>query len=367
MEKRTNTARWIESAGRWQINVQRDGRRRSFYSSTPGRKGQREANAKADAWLVDGIEKAGRRVSELYVEYIASQKENTSRSHWRGVVSRYNTHIGPQIGHKRLDKLTEQDLQNIINRAYSKKGLAAKTLGNIRADLVSFLRFCRRANAATLNPEGLLIPASAKRPQKSVVPPADLLKLFNVDTTLYRGKRAPEPYIHAFRLEVLTGMRPGEIMGLRWENVRSGEIHLHRAVNYFGEVTQGKNKNAVRCITLSALAAAELEAQRTLTGDLDSVFEISSEQTYYRHWLRCLEANGMQRVTPYELRHTFVSIAKQLPEGMVKSIVGHSQSMDTFGVYGHEIQGDAGETAKRINNIFSGLLGLDSKAGQKGG
>ena len=58
MGKRTNTAAWSEKHKRWQINVQRDGKRRSFYSSTPGRTGQREANAKADAWLDDGIERA---------------------------------------------------------------------------------------------------------------------------------------------------------------------------------------------------------------------------------------------------------------------------------------------------------------------
>ncbi len=45
---------------------------------------------------------------------------------------------------------------------------------------------------------------------------------------------------------------------------------------------------------------------------------------------RCCEYNGITVVTPYELRHTFVSIAKSLPAGMVKSIVGHSESMDTL-------------------------------------
>ena len=49
--KRTNTAKWIESAHRWQINVQKDGVRKTFVSAKPGRTGQREANAKADAWL----------------------------------------------------------------------------------------------------------------------------------------------------------------------------------------------------------------------------------------------------------------------------------------------------------------------------
>ena len=37
MGKRTNTAAWQEKQGRWRIDVQKDGKRRSFYSSTPGR------------------------------------------------------------------------------------------------------------------------------------------------------------------------------------------------------------------------------------------------------------------------------------------------------------------------------------------
>lgn len=47
MGRRTNTATW--NGKRWRIDVQKDGARKSFYSSKPGRTGQREANAKADA------------------------------------------------------------------------------------------------------------------------------------------------------------------------------------------------------------------------------------------------------------------------------------------------------------------------------
>ena len=48
-KNRTNTAEWLEEQRRWQIKVQRDGVRRTFTSSVPGRAGQREANQKADA------------------------------------------------------------------------------------------------------------------------------------------------------------------------------------------------------------------------------------------------------------------------------------------------------------------------------
>ena len=356
MDRRTNTATWNEAQKRWKINVQRDGRRRSFYSSIPGRKGQREANAKADAWLVDGVDNTGAKVSALYADFIEAKKAGTSRSHWQGVESRWKNHICPAIGNKRIDRLTENDLQAIINRAHAQLGLAQKTLCNLRADLVAFLKFCRRAKVTTMTPEGLTIPASAPRPQKRIIQPRDLLKLFNCDTTLYRGKRVPEPYIHAFRLEVLTGLRPGEINGLAWADVAGMNLHLKRAVNTYGETTEGKNRNAVRRVPLSALAAAEIEAQRALTGGGASVFEISCLQTYRKHWLRYLASNGMEHSTPYELRHTFVSIAKQLPAGLVKALVGHSQSMDTFGVYGHEVEGEASDTAQRVNALFEDIL-----------
>lgn len=55
MGKRVNTAVWLEKQQRWQIKVQKDGVRRTFTSSKPGRTGQREVNRKADAWLDEGI------------------------------------------------------------------------------------------------------------------------------------------------------------------------------------------------------------------------------------------------------------------------------------------------------------------------
>ena len=70
MGKRTNTAKWMENQRRWQINVQKDGVRRSFTSSKPGRTGQREANAKADAWLDDGIMSMSKRVRDVWPKFI---------------------------------------------------------------------------------------------------------------------------------------------------------------------------------------------------------------------------------------------------------------------------------------------------------
>lgn len=73
-EKRTNTAFWVEKEKRWCIAVQKNGTRKRFYSSTPGRSGQREANAKADAWLDDSIRDGKKKVAALYAQWVEELK-----------------------------------------------------------------------------------------------------------------------------------------------------------------------------------------------------------------------------------------------------------------------------------------------------
>lgn len=56
------------------------------------------------------------------------------------------------------------------------------------------------------------------------------------------------------------------------------------------------------------------------------------------------------------MRHTFISIAKNLSEGQIKPIVGHSKNMDTFGVYGHEVNGELEKTATELSRLFDDIL-----------
>jgi len=58
----------------------------------------------------------------------------------------------------------------------------------------------------------------------------------------------------------------------------------------------------------------------------------------------------------YELRHTFVSITKSLPEGYLKQLVGHSKDMDTYGIYSHEIASDKENAAQMIQDIFDSIF-----------
>lgn len=351
--KRTNTAKWVESAHRWQINVQKDGVRKTFTSAKPGRTGQREANAKADAWLDEGLVSRKVRVADAWAEFFARMQKTTSASNWRPMDSRWRTWIEPRIGKRRLEGLTDQQAQEIIDDAFA-AGRSKKTLKNIQGDLSGFFDFCRRSGYMTRVPE-LKIPEGARCKERTILRPRDFTILMNVDTTLYQRGREKDQYIHFYRLAVLTGMRPGELLGLRWADVEPGRVNIRQAVNITGEVTRGKNENAVRRVILSDLAQREIDAQRRLTGHREAVFDGANEQYILKRWHAYATANGLTQCSLYELRHTFVSIAQNLPEGQLRRLVGHSRSMDTYGVYAHLVDGSGADDAARLNEVFGRL------------
>lgn len=362
--KRTNTAQWIESRNRWQINVQKDGIRKTFTSSTPGRTGQREANAKADAWLDDGINNTKIKVRQAAEQYIESLKLSTSKSHWIKYECFFKNQINPYIGNVRVENINEQHLQDVIARSYG-TGLAKKTLMNLRACLVAFIKYCRKNKLTTLLPEDLTIPKDAKVGEKQILQPAHLKTLFADNMTTYRNKPKADMFIYAYRFHVLTGLRPGELIGLKWSDIRDGTVYLRRAINILGETTTGKNNNARRNFALNIFTSALLNEQKQLQEENNIISDyVFSDKygnpirsaTYKDNWQRYREYHNMPHVTPYELRHTFVSAVKTLPEGYLKQLVGHSKDMDTYGVYSHEMDRDMSETATMVQNIFRDIL-----------
>jgi len=49
-------------------------------------------------------------------------------------------------------------------------------------------------------------------------------------------------------------------------------------------------------------------------------------------------------------------MAKTLPEGAVKPLVGHSRQMDTYGIYAHLIEGEEKETTAALESVLQKIL-----------
>ncbi|MGI5971828.1 MAG: tyrosine-type recombinase/integrase, partial [Oscillospiraceae bacterium] len=214
----------------------------------------------------------------------------------------------------------------------------------------------------------LKIPAGAKPSQKTILAPEALKTLFSSDITTYHGKPIKDFYIHAYRFAVLTGMRPGELLGLRTRDIRGDIVTIRQSVNDNNEITRGKNKNARRTYQLGELALKELEAQRRMLMAAGKISEYVFpreetmdfiNQAFFRsRWKRYCAANGITAaLTPYELRHTFVSVNVEMPIGLKKMVMGHSENMDTEGVYGHQKKGDMELAAQYIDAAFKKIIG----------
>lgn len=211
-------------------------------------------------------------------------------------------------------------------------------------------------------PEDLTIPNGAKHSRKNVLLKDDLEKLFSLDQTTYYGNVVQDFLINAYRFAVVTGLRPGECIGVEIKDIVGDKLCLKRSVNVHGEETSGKNNNARRVFKLTPTALDIIEDQlaflkknkiksKYLFPKLDG--SRVTYQTLHQNWERYREYNEFNYVTLYELRHTFVSMAKNLPPAYLKSLVGHSKDMDTLGVYGHEMEGEQEEIANMLENNLS--------------
>ena len=371
MSTRKTEASWVESRQRWQINVQRNGQRRTFTSSVRGKRGKIEAEQKADSWLADRTTGESTKLSVVANGYLEHVEAATSHGYWIQQKQYIDAYINPRIGNKKISALTENDLQGVIDAAY-KHGLSRKSLQNLRACIMAVIKYARRSKYTKFIPEGLIIPAGAKKSEKEILPVEDLRKLFSMSATTYRGKIVAEDwYINAYRLIVLTGLRPGELFGLKWDDVAGSTLRVKRSVNKFREVTQGKNDNAQRNIVLTGLAAEVLEAQREKMKKegclkLKWVFpdpdrgDASGHEKFFLYFRRYKRYNNFcSDTSPYELRHTYVSVCDDMPIGLKKKVVGHSQSMDTEGIYGHQKAGDLARAAQYSDNAFKRFLNID--------
>lgn len=366
MSERKNEAVWIENRQRWQINVQSDGVRRTFTSSTKGKKGKIEAEKKADKWLETHLIGESTKCDVMLDRFYEHKKATTSKPNYTQIEYYSRAFIKPVIGHKRIGGITEGDLQAVIDTAYIKSGLAKKTLTNIRATLVAFMKYCRKAKVTALFPEALEIPKKAKRYEKHIAQPEDLKKLFSSEMTMRYKKICQDHFIHAYRFAVLTGLRPGELLGLQWGDLSGDILTIRRSVNDDGDITDGKNENAQRKISVKGMARAELDAQKTLLlgkGIISKwIFpaqdaEYSRQKRYRSAWAHYCEYNSLSKVTPYELRHTYVSVNDEMPDGLKKKALGHSENMDTEGVYGHLKTGDLERIAEYGDAALKKIIG----------
>lgn len=363
-QTRKTEAIWIDAQSRWQIKVQVSGKRKAFYSFTPGRKGKIEAERKADAWLDDGASEDP-RLETAWADFLVELSKTTGTLNYQKHESVGRIWVlTPTLKLKRISAITIQDWQNVLN-AMSEAGLAKKTISGARGCITAFYRYCRKCRLPLERPEYLTIPTSAPVGQRSILQPDKLKTLFQVNWIEKYGKRSTCFYILAWRFIVLSGLRRGELCGLKTEDLQGNVLYIHRSINRVNEETTGKNDNARRYMVLSSRLLSLLEDQKKMLKEHhvispyifpDACGARTNPNNLYKAWSTYRKQHDMG-CSIHEMRHTMISIVQHdVPDTLLKSVVGHSKAMDTKGIYGHAVDGDALRASQLIDDVFGRIL-----------
>jgi len=307
---------------------------------------------------VDGSASAA-SVWTKWVESLVSKDAITKAN------SFFTLYVAPVFLKKPISKITEGDLQTILDSAV-KKGLAWKSIANIRGSLAAFAKWVRMNHYANISTQDLSISKTAKKGKKEILQPDDIRKMWQDNNSVY---------INLFRIAVLTGLRPGELVGLKWSDINDSRLHVQRSINNKGKITPGKNENATRTIWLGKYELDVLEDQRKLLKKRGIISpwmfprkdgNHTSQSTVVNSWqLYCKKTGISSKVTPYGWRHTFVSINNDMPSGLKSRRVGHAISMDTEGIYGKAVVGEDEQASQYVEQRFDAIFSDSQKHTQK--
>lgn len=182
-------------------------------------------------------------IAELMPKFLDERNGLTSFSDYDRTKHNLKNWILPYLGEIKVKDLCDGDVQHMLNTA-CRMGRKKKTIMGIKGSLSLFLKYCRRYKLTTYRFDDVEIPRSAKTQGKTILNQKDIQKLFSSDKTLYKNKEIVDPFIHYYRLMILTGCRPSELLGLQYGDVDLTNrcIHIKRAINIHGEITEAKTK-----------------------------------------------------------------------------------------------------------------------------
>jgi integrase len=281
------------------------------------------------------------------------------KSHRLTVASDLKNHIAPFFARKGLDQIEPRDVERYI--AAKLPTLSPKTIRNHLGTMHSVFELGERMGWCQRNPVKL-----ADRP---VIKSTETRIKFLEQTELEQLLAAPYPPDAFGSIEptlyltaAMTGLRQGELLGLRWRDIDFDARRLRVVSPYVrGEFGDPKSEGSGRSVPLASRvidAMRELREQSAYAHDGELVFAHPESgnpldrSKLVRRFKRATERADVRRITFHELRHTFGTrmAASGVALRTIQHWMGHADAKTTQ-VYAHYQPSDA--EANVIDSAFA--------------
>lgn len=388
MARRTNGEGSIyhRKDGRWMALYYVDGERKTLTDRSKAKvkaKLQEINYAIAQGTFTDtGNQTLGQWLDEWLDNYA---KDSIKLSTYISYETYIRAHIKPNIGNVRMKDMSVGTLQKFLvglkdsGRADKQKGgLSAKTIKNIHLMLHAALQQATDNNLLNQNyAEG------AKSP-KVVDKEMRVLDRTEQRSLIEACRASENPASFGIIFSLFTGLRIGELLGLRWINVdfKKHNFAVKESLNRLKTFDENsktattlerrspKTVNSKRNVDLIDELYADLliykKKQDAIAAEFSGynpegyVFVMAAgnpfdPRTYQDLFKRELKAAGVPDANFHSLRHTFATRA--IENGMdilvLSRILGHAKPSTTLNMYGHVLTEHRIESMQKISNLYS--------------
>lgn len=311
----------------------------------------KERSAIADNRVVESLQMKYGDLLDKFLEDVAAHSLKRTTLNMYEVLIR--VHIKPALGKYKLVSLTPMLLQSFYTDKLN-EGLSTKTVKHLHALIRRTLNQAIKWNLLATNP------CSRVTPPKVIKKPFETLT--EGEARQFLAAVANHRFYPLYVLALTTGMRRGEVLGLRWEDVDFKNKSLSivqtvQAINGQIRIAPPKTSGSKRTIHLSEYALSVLKEYNT--GGMGLIVTTASgkpvsPRNLVRHFKLMLEREGLPNIRFHDLRHTAATflLKENVHPKVVQEMLGHSSIQITLDVYSHLLPSMQSEAAGKMDGIF---------------
>ena len=304
-----------------------------------------------------------------YELYAKPNVRTATTNRYELMIERYTV---PRIGTIKLQKLTTRHLQKLYKELLDSgrihvgsnqpQGLSTTTVHSVHLMLHAALERAVKERLIPRNPTEDCVPPKPRKVEMQILPAQDM--------HAYLEAAKARDLLPMFYLELVSGLRKGELVALRWDDldIQSNTISVSKQYvrNPDGslELTRPKTENSVRLVSIPQ-APVDLLIQEhekhphspylfpsPITGDMyhpDSVVNLHK---------KILKDAGLPHIRFHDLRHTFATTALQngVDVKTVSSMLGHYDAGFTLRTYTHATRQKQDEVAATMGGFMEQML-----------